>query len=205
VIPADRGWEEDTMGGTTLSKSLATWIETTLNAPGDPGPEHCFELRPRFRIPGAGSVDLLTCRHDKGRPDRFRVDLWTILARPIGEADVDPVLRRIHAFKAWYCDLVEAAETQGFSPDHRVSLCGNLVGTALGRGPLIELLAQSGSSLSFWEWKRARGVFTARPAYGPPPALGAARTKLKGLMDHLPWHDAAERAERLERAETGKL
>jgi len=190
------------MAGNTLSQSLETWIETTLNAPGEPGAEHCFEARPRFRIPGAGSVDLLTCRHDKGHPDRFRVDLWTILNRPIGESDTDPMLRRIHAFQAWYGDLVEAAETQGFSPDHRVSLRGNLVGTALGKSPLIEILSQSASSLLFWEWKRARGVFDVRPVWGRTPGLGAARTKLKGLLDHLPWHDDAERAER---AKAGKL
>jgi hypothetical protein len=100
--PTDRGWENDIMSGNPLAQSLATWIETTLNAPGDPGAEHCFEARPRFRIPGAGSVDLLTCRHDKGHPDRFRVDLWTILRRPLGESDADPMLRRLHAFQAWF-------------------------------------------------------------------------------------------------------
>jgi hypothetical protein len=192
------------MSGNPLAKSLATWIKTTLNAPGAAAPDHCFELRPQFRIPGAGSVDLLTCRHDKGRPDRFRVDLWIIVGRPLGDADTDPMLRRIHAFQAWYCDLVEAAETQGFSPDHRVSLSGNLVGTALRNSPLMKLLSQSGSSLFFWEWRRVRGVFEVRPAYGRPPARGAARTKLKGLLDHLPWHDTAEREERLSRAKAGQ-
>jgi hypothetical protein len=193
------------MSGNPLAQSLATWIETTLNGPGEPGAEHCFEARPRFRIPGAGSVDLLTCRHDKGHPDRFRVDLWTILRRPLAESDADPMLRRLHAFQAWYVDLVEAAETQGFSPDHRVSLRGNLVGTGLRKSPLIELLSHSGSSLLFWEWKRARGVFDVRPAYGRTPSLAAARTKLKDLLDHLPWHDDAERQERVERAKAGRL
>jgi hypothetical protein len=193
------------MGGNTLTRSLATWIETTLNPPGGPGPEHCFEARPRFRIPGAGRVDLLTCRHDKGHPDRFRVDLWTILSRPLGDSDTDPMFRRLHAFQAWYGDLVESAETQGFSPDHRVTLRGNIVGTALRSSPLIELLSQSGSSLSFWEWKRPRGVFDVRPVYGRTLTLGAARTKLKGLLDHLRWHDDAARDERVERAKARTL
>ncbi len=192
------------MHGGTLAKSLAAWIEGTLNAARGTGPEHCFELRPRIRIPGAGTVDLLTLRHETGSPDRFRVDLWTIVPRGLSEADADPMLRRLHAFQAWYSDLVENAETQGFRPDHRLYVCGNLVGNSLRPSPLVELLSQSGSSLFFWKWTRKDGVFDVAPAYGRTPALGAARTQLKVLLDHLPWHDAAEREERLERAKAGQ-
>ena len=192
------------MQGSTLAKSLAAWIEGTLNAARGAGPEHCFKLRPRVRIPGAGTVDLLTLRHETGSPDRFRVDLWTILPRALSEADADPMLRRLHAFQAWYSDLVENAETQGFRPDHRLYVCGNLVGSSLRPGALVELLSQSGSSLFFWKWTRKDGVFGVTPAYGRTPALGAARIQLKGLLDHLPWHDAAEREERLERAKAGQ-
>ncbi len=200
-----RGWEDDIMKTSTLAQSLAAWIEGTLGASGGTGPEHCFTIRPRVRIPGAGPVDLLTLRHDKGSPDRFRVDLWSILSRPIEEDDADPLLRRLHAFQAWYSDLVESAETQGFRPDHRLYVCGNLVGTALRPSPLLELLSQSGSSLFLWKWKRKDGVFDVTPAYGRTASLGAERAQLKGLLDHLPWQDAAEREERAERAKAANL
>lgn len=189
----------------TLAKSLASWLDTTLNPPGGAGREHCFELRPRFRIPGAGKVDLLTLRHGLGNPDRFRVDLWTILPRAVREDDIDPMLRRIHAFQAWYRDLVEHAETQGFSPGHRLGVCGNLLGTSLTRSPLTELLSHVGSSVFFWNWKRTRGVFDVAPAYGREPSLGAARAQLKGLLDHLTWEDSVDREERSERAKATPL
>ena len=77
------------MSSTTLTKSLERWVGSTLNAPDSPGREHCFQVRPLFRIPGAGRVDLLTVRHESGGFDRFRVDLWNIVPRPLGEKDVD--------------------------------------------------------------------------------------------------------------------
>jgi len=180
------------MSGTTLAKALADWIASTLNEPGNPGREHCFDLRPRFRIPGAGRVDLLTLRHDRGAPERFRIDLWTIQPRTIEQRDADAMLRRIHAFEAWYSELAEHAERQGFSPNHRLSVCGNLVGPAVRRSPLIDLLSHWGSAFFFWTWKRDGADFDVQPAYGPAPALRAFRGQLKGLLDHLPWKDTAE-------------
>lgn len=190
------------MSGTRLAAALKSWIETTLHAPGASDRDHCVDLRARFRIPGAGRVDLLSLRHARGKPDRFRVDLWTILPRAIDEDDLDPVLRRLHAFRAWYGDLVEHAETQGFSPKHHVSVCGNLVGTELRAGPLTDLLSHSGSSVFFWTWSRHRGVFTVAPAYGRAPALAGARSQLRGLLNHLPWEDTVEREVRVRAART---
>src|SRR5260221_1148355 len=97
----DRGWEDGAMSDTTLTKSLAGWVGSTLNAPGSPGREHCFQVHPLFRIPGAGRVDLLTVRHETGGLDRFRIDLWTILPRALEDKDVDAMMRRLHAFEAW--------------------------------------------------------------------------------------------------------
>ena len=51
-----------------LVKSLSGWAGKALAIGG----EHCFELRPRFRIPGAGIVDLLSLRHTR---DLFVVGL----------------------------------------------------------------------------------------------------------------------------------
>src|SRR5579872_5334441 len=125
------GWEVCTMNGNILAKSLAAWVGSTLNAPGSPGREHCFQMRPQFRIPGAGRVDLLTVLHETGGLDRFRVDLWRIVPRALLEKDVDGMMRRLHAFEAWYAELIEHAETQGFSPGHRISVRGHLVGRAV--------------------------------------------------------------------------
>jgi hypothetical protein len=195
---------EDTMSGNTLGKSLADWIGATLNEHGNPGREHCFDQRTRFRIPGAGRVDLLTIRHDRGTPDRFRIDLWNILPRTITQRDADAMMRRIHAFEAWYSELREHAGRQGFDPKHRLSVCGNLVGPAIRRSPLIRLLSHWGSAFFFWTWKRDGAGIDVQPAYGPSPALGALRGQLKGLLDHLPWTDAAEIEEPLTAPKIGR-
>ena len=183
------------MSDTTLTKSLAGWVGSTLNAPGSSGREHCFQARPLFRIPGAGRVDLLTVRHETGGPDRFRVDLWTILPRALQDKDLDAMMRRLHAFEAWYAELIEQAETQGFRPGHRLSVRGNLVGKSVRRSPLVDLLSHWGSSVFFWTWKRAGAGLEILPAYDRAPALGAARAQLKTLLDHLPWEDRVEREE----------
>jgi len=183
------------MSGTALAKALGDWIESTLNEPGNPGREHCFELTPRFRIPGAGRVDLLTLRHDRGSPDRFRVDLWNIHPRTIEQRDVDGMMRRIHAFEAWYSELTEHAARQGFAPNHRLSVCGNLVAPSIRRSPLISVLSHWGSAFFFWSWTRRGAGIDVQPAYGPSPALGALRGQLKGLLDHLPWKDTADEVE----------
>lgn len=183
------------MNGSTLVGKLAAWVGATLNDPQTSGHEHCFQVRPQFRIPGAGRVDLLTVRHDTGRSDRFRVDLWVIQPRTVEAEDIDGMLRRIHAFEAWYTELMEHAETQGFSPRHRISVCGNLVGRSIRRSPLVDLLSHWGTALFFWTWKRAGLGIDVAPAYDRPPALKAARTQLKGLLDHLPWEDCADRDE----------
>ena len=184
------------MSGTTLTKALAGWVGSTLHTPGAPGNEHCFQVRPHFRIPGAGRVDLLTVRHVAGTPDRFRVDLWVIVPRIVEERDVDTMTRRILAFQAWYAELTEHAETQGFSAGHRISVAGNLVGRSIRSSPLVDLLSHWGSSVFFWTWKRAGAGIDVLPAYDKAPALRAARLQLKGLLDHLPWQDWVEREER---------
>ena len=188
------------MSGIALTKALAGWIESTLNDPGNPGREHCFSLEPRFRIPGAGRVDLLTLRHDRGTPDRFRIDLWNIHPDPIEQRHADAMMRRIHAFEAWYSELAEHAARQSFIPNHRLSVCGNLVGPSIRRSPLISLLSHWGSAFFFWSWKRRGAGIDVQPAYGPSPALGALRGQLKGLLDHLPWKDTADEPEPAETA-----
>lgn len=178
-----------------LTKALAGWVGVTLHAPGSPGREHCFQVRPRFRIPGAGRVDLLTVRHDAGTPDRFRVDLWVVLPHAVEERDVDAMLRRLHAFEAWYAELSEHAETQGFRPGHRISVCGNIAGSSVRRSPLVDLLSHWGSSLYFWTWRRAGDGIDVLPAYDKAPSLKAARMQLRSLLDHLPWQDSVDRKE----------
>ena len=181
------------MNGNTLTKALAGWVGSTLNAPDHPGNEHCFQVRPQFRIPGAGRVDLLTVRHVTGTPDRFRVDLWVILPRVVEERDVDAMTRRILAFQAWYAELTEHAETQGFTAGHLITISGNLVGRSVRRSPFVDLLSHWGSSLFFWTWKRAGDGIDVLPAYDKAPAVKAARLQLKGLLDHLPWQDCVDR------------
>jgi hypothetical protein len=180
------------MSGNTLVKCLAGWVGSTLCGPGNRGREHCFQIRSQVRIPGAGRVDLLTLRHETGGPDRFRVDLWNILPGHVGERDVDAMMRRTTAFQAWYAELIEHAETQGFSPGHRVSVHGNLVGRSVCRSRFVGLLSNWGSSIFFWTWRRAGSGVEIVPAYDRAPALKSARETLKGLLNHLPWKDTGE-------------
>lgn len=176
-----------------LVKALSRWIESTLGS----GAEHCFDLRPRFRIPGAGPVDLLTVRHTlpalPGQPHAFSVGLWTIREADVDERAADAMTRRVLAFEAWYSEFLEHAEIQGFSPSHRISVCGNLVGRAIRRSPLIDLLSNWGSALYFWTWRRKAAALDVSPYYGKGPALAAPRAHLKALLPHLPWQDTADR------------
>ncbi|HZE96389.1 MAG TPA: hypothetical protein VE981_05155 [Planctomycetota bacterium] len=185
------------MSGIRLSKGLAAWVESTLNSSGDSAAQHCFELRPRFRIPGSGRVDLLSVRHEKGTPDHFRVDLWTIVPGAVVEKDVDAMTRSAFAFQAWYAELMEHAETQGFTRGHLLSVRGNLVGASVRRSPLIDLLSHWGSGMFFWTWTRAGDGIEVIPAYDKAPALGAARAQLKALLPHLSWRDVSESGERM--------
>jgi hypothetical protein len=172
-----------------LVRSLSRWADRSLAVGG----EHCLELRPRFRIPGAGSVDLLSVRHVR---DQFVVGLWAIQAVPLGERAVDGMTRRIHAFEALYGELLEHAETLGFRPAHRVCVCGHLVGPSVRRNGLIDLLSNWGGSICFWTWKKsAAGTFELAPYYGKAPALEAGRRQLKGLLSHLPWKDVSDAEE----------
>lgn len=175
------------MTKTALTKGLARWAGTSLALGG----EHCLQQRSRFRIPGAGSVDLLTVRHLP--PSEFRVNLWSIAPGGVDDRAVDEMGRRIHAFEAWYAELLEHAETQGFSPVHRITVCGNLVGRSVRRSPLVEMLSAWGCSMSFWIWTGTASALDVMPYLGKGPALGSARTQLKALLPHLPWHDTAER------------
>ena len=174
------------MSKNALGTALSAWAADALRDERD----HCFELRPRFRIPGAGTVDLLTVRH---AANRFSVGLWTIRGGAVGDGGVDAMMRRLHAFEAWYSELREHAETQGFSPSHRIRVCGNLVGRSIRRSPLVDLLSNWGCSICFWTWRRSSKGLEITPYYSRPPALGAARAELKGMLPHLPWQDTADR------------
>ena len=180
------------MSGNTLAKELAGWVGDTLNDPGSPGREHCFQIRPQFRIPGAGPVDLLTIRHETRGQDRFRIDFWNIVPGAVRDRDVDGMMRRIHAFQAWYAELIEHAETQGFCAGHQISVRGNLAGKSVSRSRFVDLLSPWGSTIFLWTWRRSPSGLDILPAYQRAPALGSARTQLKALLDHLPWEDRVE-------------
>lgn len=173
-----------------LVKSLSAWAGTALA----PGGEHCFQRRPSFRIPGAGPVDLLTVRHTvppaAGAPPSFAVGLWMIEDRAVEERDLDGMTRRFHAFKASYFEFLEHAETQGFSPLHRITVTGHLVGRSVRRSPLIDLLSHWGPTLCFWTWRWAGGGMDVTPWYAKAPPMSGARAQLKALLPHLPWKDS---------------
>jgi hypothetical protein len=173
-----------------LAKSLSTWAARSLAIGG----EHCLELRPRFRIPGAGPVDLLSVRHVR---NHFFVGLWDIRPGRLDERAIDAMSRRIHAFTAWYSELAEHAETQGFRPKHRISVSGNLVGRSCPRSPLVDLISTAGGALCFWTWHQWEAAFEITPFYGTSRAPAARRARLKSLLPHLPWQDmsAGEGAE----------
>ena len=168
-----------------LAKSLSTWAARSLAVGG----EHCLELRPHFRIPGTGPVDLLSIRHVR---HQFFVGLWTIRPGRLDERDLDAMSRRIHAFRAWYSELLEHVETQGFRSNHQVSVCGNLVGRSVAPSPLVELVSNWSGTMCFWTWKRGpESSLEVTPFTGRAPALGARRASLKRLLHHLPWRDMA--------------
>lgn len=175
------------MTKSVLAKALSRWAGTSLALGG----EHCLQHRSRLRIPGAGLVDLLTVRHLQ--PSEFKVSLWAIDPGEVDDRAVDAMSRKLHAFEAWYAELLEHAETQGFSPIHRITVCGNLVGRSVRRSPLVGLLSAWGCSLSFWTWKRTGSAIDVLPYLGKGPALSSARSQLKTLLPHLPWRDTAER------------
>jgi hypothetical protein len=169
-----------------LGKSLAAWAATALRD----GRDQAFDLHPRFRIPGAGTVDLLTVRRTA---DRIAVGLWSIDPGAVGDAGVDAMARRLHAFEAWYSELREHAETRGFSPVHRIMVCGNLVGRSVRRSPLVSLLSNWGGAICFWTWRKSSGGLEVTPYYSRQPALGAARAELKAVLHDLPWQDTVDR------------
>src|SRR5579863_1955488 len=153
------------MTHSSLIKSLTHWGARTLAFGG----EHCLEVRPRFRIPGAGPVDLLSVRHtgpvSPGGVDHFVVLLWSISASEIDDRSVDAMMRQIHAFEAWYSELLEHAETQGFSPRPRISVSGNLVGRTICRSALVDMLSSWGAALCFWTWTEAPEGIEVYPYY----------------------------------------
>jgi hypothetical protein len=175
------------MSKTVLAKALSRWAQSSLTLGG----EHCLQHRQRFRIPGAGVVDLLTVRHL--RPAEFKVNLWSIVPGEVDDRAIDAMSRRLHAFEGWYSELLEHAETQGFSPAHRITVCGNVVGRSVRRSPFVDLLSAWGCSLSFWTWKGTGSAFEVLPYLGKAPTLTSARTQLKALLPHLRWRDTAER------------
>jgi len=172
-----------------LRSSLSAWVRKALTH----GREHCVDIRRRVHIPGAGPVDLVAVRHEA---DRFAVGLWSIIPGEAADAEIDAMSRRIHAFEAWYSELRERAELQGFNPTHRLVVCGNIVARSVRRSPLVDLLSTRGSSLYLWTWSRTRSTFDVAPFYGRCPEFGSARTQIRDLLTHLTWEDvaAAERA-----------
>lgn len=168
---------------------LGTWVGDALTR----GHDRSFDVHRRVRVPGAGLVDLVTVRRIA---DRFSIGLWSMSTGEAGDAGVDAMTRRIHAFEAWYSELVERAELQGFRPAHRVFVSGNIVARAIRRSPLVDLLSTRSSSITFWTWARTSAGFDVAPFYGRTPALGSARTQLRDLLPQLPWEDgaAADRA-----------
>jgi hypothetical protein len=132
------------------------------------------------------------------------VGLWSVHDGALEDRAVDAMTRRLHAFEAWYCELMEHAETQGFRSSHRVSVCGNLVGRSVRPSRLVDLLSNWGGALCFWTWRpsAAEGV-EFRPFYGKAPALAAGRSRLKSLLNHLTWADLADAEEEAAHAVRG--
>ena len=172
------------MSKDALVTSLAAWVRETLTL----GRDHCIDSRRQVRVPGAGPVDLVAVRH---AGDRFEVALWSITTGAADDRSVDAMMRRIHAFEAWYSELRERAELQGFSPRHRITVSGNLVARSVRRSPLVDLLSTQSSSVSFWTWRRSAARFDVVPFYGACPALASSRSHLQELFFHLPWEDVA--------------
>ena len=186
--------EEGGGGGVAVTQNalvtgLAAWIPEAFA----PGRGKSMELHPHVRIPAAGPVDLVSVRQEA---DRFAVGLWSILPGTAGDRSVDAMTRRLHAFEAWYSELLERAELQGFRPIHRLSITGNVVARGVRRSALVDLLSTRGPSICFWTWRRAAAGFEVVPFYGECPALSSSRPRLRELLSRLQWEDAAASAGR---------
>ena len=173
------------MRKTELVAALAAWAPAALSS----GREHRLDLHRRVRIPGVGPVDLMTVRQ---AADEFAIGLWLIEPGEVRDTSIDAMTRRLHAFDAWYADLVENAEIQGFRPHHGLTVTGNLVGRAVRRGPLVDLLSNRGSAIRFWTWRRAGRRIEVAPFCGTSRALASSRARLKGLLPRLSWEDAVD-------------
>jgi hypothetical protein len=167
-----------------LVTALAAWAPAALS------PE--LDVRRRIRIPGAGPVDLMTVRQTA---DQFAVGLWLIEPGQIRDSEIDAMLRRLHAFDAWYADLVENAEILGFRARHGITVTGNLVGCGIRRSSLADLLTNRGSTVRFWTWRRSGAGIEVAPFCGTGSALAASRSRLKDLLPRLSWEDAGETLE----------
>lgn len=171
------------MRKTDLEAALAAWAPAALSL----GRQDRVDVRRRVRIPGVGPVDLMTVRQ---AADEFAIGLWLIQPGEIRASSIDAITRRLHAFDAWYADLVEKAEIQGFRPNHGLTVAGNLVGHAVRRGPLVDLLSNRGSAVRFWTWRRSGQGIEVAPFCGTSRALASSRGGLKGLLPRLTWEDA---------------
>jgi len=176
-----------------LTEALCAWIEGTYNHPEWRENNHCFTVRKDVRIPESGLVDAVSVGHRPpaadGEPDVFSICLWQLEPVAVDVPAIDRMSRHLHAFGAWYSELLEAAQCRGFASRHRVLLRGNLVGASVLPDPMIDLLSHWGREISFWTYARTGERIEVEPYYGTARSLRPARRRLTELLDHLKWRD----------------
>lgn len=186
-----------TPGGTgrngRLTDALCAWIGGIYNHPEWRENNHCFIVRKEVRIPESGPIDAVSVGHRPpaadGGSDLFTVCLWQLEPEVVDLPAIDRLSRHLHAFGAWYSELLEAAQCRGFSSRHRVVLRGHLVGASVRPDPLIDLLSHWGRDLSLWTYARAGDRLDIEPYTGTARSLRPARRRLTDLLDHLRWRD----------------
>ena len=179
------------MGTALPVKELSDWIRRAFR-PRSAG-DHCVSVRERVRLSGGDVVDLLSVRHrlapgGKG-PESFVAELWELLPGPAGDGHVSGMFRKLGIFRAWYAQILEAAEVRGLRRRHRFSLHGNVVAPVVEPGPLTDLVAQHGGEVALWTYGAGQNPIEFLPHTAGTEEEEEPANELALCLDHLAWEE----------------
>lgn len=185
---------------TPFRRHFFHWLEMLYREPEVRKDSHCFRLLRDVEFPEGSAVDALTVLHwegvGAGGLDLFVAGLWKFREEEIDRAAAEAMTGLMLAFRLWYAELLESAETNGLRRKHVCRVHGNLVGRGVaGRSPLLDLVSNSGSGeLALWTWRRNGATGLAAPRAGAPGLAARWTRRLDALLGHPPWDGPEERA-----------
>jgi hypothetical protein len=165
------------------------WIEASFHPLETLGNLHCSRVWKSVPGPSLGDVTAVSVRHQvplvSRAPELFVLELWDLLPREVGDADVARMCARLASYRAWYDELLEDAEVEGRRRRHRFSVHGNLVGASVAATPLVDLLSLHGREVAFWTYRVSEGGAEFEPHVREEQPVAAS--PLVWMLDHLPW------------------